>query len=201
MLPAFCFLHSCTCGGVSPVSKKKRICWRSTTGEIQLQRQLAGLFLSIKLFSIIVEALALMAMAVLLPLAPFTCVLLSGRLQYLRQYRVTLVRSARYLFALGQARVISRNLRRRLGPHDFSAGSIEGSCTHCGRCCVNSSCVFLGWHEDGGSHCTIYNNWFWKMTSCGSYPVDAQSIDTYGCPSFKSVPIKVKVIARLKIPG
>ena len=153
----------------------------------------------IKHFSLLAEALAIAAMTLLLPLAPLTCTLLSGRLHYLRQYRATLVRSAHYLFALGQARVISRNLGRRLGMHDASAESIEGSCTHCGRCCVNRSCVFLGWHEDGGSHCTIYNNWFWKLTSCGSYPIDAQSIDTYGCPSFKSVPIKVEVVARLKV--
>ena len=153
----------------------------------------------IKLFSLLVEALAITAMTLLLPLAPLTCVLLSGRLHYLRQYRGTLVRSAHYLFALGQARVISRNLRRRLRLRDSSAESIEGSCTHCGRCCVKSSCVFLGWHADGGSHCTIYNNWFWKLTSCGSYPVDAQSIEIYGCPSFKSVPIKIKIVARLKI--
>ena len=158
-----------------------------------------GNFLPIKLFSLLVEALALTAMSLLLPLAPLACVLLSGRWHYLRQYRVTLVRSAHYLFALGQARVMSRNLQRRLGLHGYSAESIEGSCTHCGRCCVNRSCVFLGWHEDGGSQCTIYNNWFWKLTSCGSYPVDAQSIATYGCPSFKSVPIKVKVVPRRRI--
>jgi hypothetical protein len=155
--------------------------------------------LPIKLFSLLVEALVLTAMTLLLPLAPLTCALLSGRWHYVRQYRATVARSAHYLRALGQARVVSRNLRRKLAPHVPAAESIEGSCTHCGRCCVNRSCVFLGWHENGGSHCTIYNNWFWKLTSCGSYPVDAQSIETYGCPSFRAVPIKVKVVARLKI--
>jgi hypothetical protein len=149
--------------------------------------------LPIKLFSQLVEALALTGMALLLPLAPLTCALLSGRLHY----RVTVMRSAHYLRALGNARVMSRNLRRKLSPHAFTAESIEGSCTHCGRCCVNRSCVFLGWRDDGGSHCTIYNNWFWKLTSCGSYPIDSQSIETYSCPSFKAVPIKV--VARLTI--
>jgi hypothetical protein len=153
--------------------------------------------LPIKLFSQLVEALALAAMTVLLPLSPLPCALLSGRLHYLLHYRATVVRSARYVRALGQARVVSRNLQRKLAPPDPGAVAIEGSCTHCGRCCVNRSCVFLSWRDDGCSHCSIYNNWFWKLTSCGSYPVDAQSIATYGCPSFKAVPIKV--VARLKI--
>jgi hypothetical protein len=143
----------------------------------------------VPLFSRLVEALALTALAVLLPLAPLTCALISGRWHYLKQYRLTLVQSARHVFALAQARVVSRNLRRKLVLQ--KAETIEGSCTHCGRCCVNRSCVFLNWHEDGTSQCAIYNNWFWRLTSCGSYPVDAQSIATYSCPSFKSVPVKV----------
>ena len=157
------------------------------------------LVLPIKLFSLFFEVLALAVMSLLLPLAPLTCALLSGRWHYLRQYRGTVARSAHYLRALGRARVVSRNLHRKLATHIPAAESIQGSCTHCGRCCINRSCVFLGWRVDGSSHCTIYNNWFWKLTSCGSYPVDTQSIETYGCPSFKSVPINVKVVARLKI--
>jgi hypothetical protein len=151
----------------------------------------------IPLVARLVEALALTVLTALLPMAPLTCALLSGRWHYLKQYRVTVVRSARYVRALAQARVISRNLQRKLAPH-AGAESIEGSCTHCGRCCVNRSCVFLGWRDDGGSYCTIYNNWFWKLTSCGSYPVDGQSIATYSCPSFKAVPIKV--VPRLHRP-
>jgi hypothetical protein len=143
----------------------------------------------VRLFSWLVEALARSALALLLPLAPLTCALLSGRWQYLKHDRLTLGRSARYLRALAQARVVSRNLRRKLTLQE--AEKIEGHCTHCGRCCVNRSCVFLDWREDGSSHCAIYNNWFWKWTSCGGYPVDAQSIATYSCPSFKSVPIQV----------
>lgn len=148
----------------------------------------------IPLVSRLVEALTLITLAVLLPLAPLTCALLSGRMDYLRRYRATLSQSARHVRALAQARVVSRNLQRKLALQ--GAGHIEGSCTHCGRCCVNGSCVFLGWHDDGSSHCLIYNNWFWKLTSCGSYPIDALSIDTYSCPSFKAVPIKVVVRRR-----
>jgi hypothetical protein len=143
----------------------------------------------VPLFSRLVEALALTALAVLLPLAPLTCTAISGRWHYVRRYRHTLTQSARHVCALAQARVVSRNLRRKLVLQ--RSETIQGSCTHCGRCCVNRSCVFLDWHDDGTSQCAIYNNWFWKMTSCGGYPLDAQSIATYSCPSFKAVPIKV----------
>jgi hypothetical protein len=152
--------------------------------------------LPIKLFSQLAEVLTLAAMAVLLPLSPLTCALLSGRLHYLQQYGATVVQSARYLRALGHAHVVSRNLQRKLTPRDSVDVTIEGSCTHCGRCCVNRSCVFLAWLADGRSQCSIYNNWFWRLTSCGSYPLDAPSIATYGCPSYRAVPIRV--VARLK---
>lgn len=151
----------------------------------------------IKLFSQLVEALALTTMALLLPMAPLTCALLSGRARYLQHYRGTLTRSTQCLLALWRARVISRNLQRKLARRKDTTESIEGSCTHCGRCCVNRSCVFLGWRDDGRSQCSIYDNWFWKLTSCGSYPLDAPSIETYGCPSFKAV--SIKVVAHLSI--
>ena len=154
------------------------------------------MLLPIKLFSLLVEVLALTAMTLLLPLSPLACAVLAGKWHYLLHYRVTVVRSANYLRALWQARVVSRNVQRKLAWQNPGAVAIEGNCTHCGSCCVHRSCVFLGWRNDGGSHCTIYNNWFWKLTSCGSYPMDTRSIETYGCPSFKAVPIKV--VARPK---
>jgi len=162
------------------------------------QKTLVGaIVLSIKLLSQLIEALALAAMGVLLPLSPWACAVLAGRWHYLGHYRATVRRSMHCLRALGRARVISRNLQRTLAPPGAGAFAIEGSCTHCGRCCVNRHCVFLAWHDDGVSQCSIYNNWFWKLTSCGSYPVDATSIETYGCPSFRAVPIKV--VARMTI--
>ena len=142
----------------------------------------------------VIQLLALALMAVLLPLAPLACAVIASNAQqrwgFLRRYGHTVKQSARTVWALHQAQVIARNIELALAP-PAAAQVIEGSCTHCGRCCLNSACVFLSWTGDGLSRCSIHNNWFWKLTSCGSYPVNAQSIAVYDCPSFKAVPIRV----------
>ncbi len=118
--------------------------------------------------------------------------LISGSRGYLTRYPGTMKRCAEMVPALWKSHVIARNIERVLSPgRHRSEPGIQGSCTHCGRCCVDRKCVFLGWTQDGQSRCGIYSNWFWKMTSCGSYPVDGQSIDVYACPSFKTIPVKV----------
>jgi hypothetical protein len=138
-----------------------------------------------------IEFLALTVMAALLPLSPVVSTLISGDLQYVRRYGHTLDVCARMIAALWNAHVISRNLGRVLAFGARAPGSIQGRCTHCGRCCIQRSCVFLRWDDAGRSSCSIYNNWFWKLTSCGSYPVDALSIEVYQCPSFSAIPIKL----------
>jgi hypothetical protein len=149
----------------------------------------------VKAVSLAVETLTIVGLGVLLPLAPIGCAILSNRWHYLRHYRRTLVRSAFFLRALWRTRVISRNVESSIARKWVSNApikeTIEGSCTHCGRCCVDRACVFLKWDAAGLSQCSIYNNWFWKLTSCGSYPVDARSIAVYACPSFKVIPIKI----------
>lgn len=129
-------------------------------------------------------------MMLLLPLSPLTCTILSGRMQYLQQFRSTLLKSAQYAFALKRSRVVSRNLERKLSSASSSSERIEGNCTHCGQCCVDRRCVFLEWNDQGASRCSVYGNWFWRLTSCGDYPLDGESIAVYYCPSFKVVPIK-----------
>jgi hypothetical protein len=138
------------------------------------------------------QLLLIMVLLLGLPLSPLVVWLISGKLQYLTDYRRTVARCAHMVPALWRAHVIERNLQRLLTPQAARpAQAIAGNCTHCGRCCVDSTCVFLSWTGDGQSRCSIHNKWFWKMTSCGIYPVDAHSIDTYACPSFKAIPIAV----------
>lgn len=156
----------------------------------------------VKPFSHLVQAFILTLMALLLPAAPIACVVLSGQTRFMRLYGDTLKRSARSLRALYRADVIARNLERLLG--EFLMGrvsensTVQGECTHCGECCLDRSCVFLTWTGSGLSRCSIHNNWFWKLTSCGTYPIDAQSIATYSCPSFKAIPIRV--VCKIEAP-
>ncbi len=148
----------------------------------------------VKFFSQVVQALCLALMALLLPAAPVACAALSGRVSFLRRYGGTVKRSAKSICALWRADVIARNLERLLGQLMFQgpvSSSVQGDCTHCGQCCLDRSCVFLEWTEAGKSSCSIHSNWFWKLTSCGTYPIDAQSIAIYECPSFKAIPIRV----------
>jgi hypothetical protein len=176
-----------------------------------LPRSFAALFSSmrpelvIKWIAQAVEVFALLGMAVLLPLSPVASTVLSGDTRHIRQYNATLRICMRMLLALWRTHVIARNTERVLiGPHAMQE-RIEGSCTHCGRCCVDKTCVFLDWDEQGRSQCSIYNNWFWKLTSCGSYPVNAHSIEVYGCPSFRAVQVRavtvpVSAISRARGP-
>jgi hypothetical protein len=143
-----------------------------------------------KLVAHLVELCVLSVMAVLLPLSPVASTLLSGDIGYVRRYRATLGACVRMMSALWRTHVVARNFERVLPGADTEPQRIEGACTHCGRCCVDKSCVFLQWDVQGHSRCAIYNNWFWKLTSCGGYPVDAHSIQVYGCPSFKAVPLR-----------
>ena len=150
-------------------------------------------------FSWLVQAMLVSVMALLLPASPFACAVLSGRIGFLRQYGDSIKRSAKSLRALYRADVIARNLERLLqrwlGLQLPAQHVVQGSCTHCGKCCLDSSCVFLQWAEggpgSGQSRCSIHNNWFWKLTSCGSYPIDAPSIAVYDCQSFKAIPVRV----------
>ena len=142
-------------------------------------------------FATSTEALILGVMTVLLPLSPLMCSILSGQLSYLLHYRSSLTRSAKCLRALRRTRVISRNLQRKSSASGKQTETIQGSCTHCGLCCVDRSCVFLEWNDGVTSRCAVYDNWFWRLTSCGSYPIDGPSIAVYSCPSFKAIPINV----------
>jgi hypothetical protein len=157
----------------------------------------------IKFIAQTVEVCVLITMTVLLPVSPVASSVLSGDLRHVRQYRATLSVCLRMIGALWRTHVVARNLERvlrvALGAH-FEAERIEGTCTHCGRCCVDKSCVFLTWDDAGRSRCSIYNNWFWKLTSCGNYPVNAHSIAVYGCPSFRAVPIRVVTVTSANPP-
>lgn len=145
----------------------------------------------IRSISLLTELLVLAGMAVLLPLAPVGSLLLSGHWRHMRRYGHTVKVCGRMIGALWKSHVVARNMERVLTMNHLEPERVEGSCTHCGRCCVNKTCVFLEWNAQGHSQCSIYNNWFWKLTSCGEYPIDAHSIDVYDCPSFKAAPLRV----------
>jgi hypothetical protein len=126
-----------------------------------------------------------------LPLAPLTAALIERSTRHLRFYSDSLVKSAHHINAMRRAQVVSRNLLRTRS--DVIRSRVTGECTHCGRCCLHNTCVFLKMQDDGQSRCAIYGTRFFKMLSCGEYPMTAEDIVVYDCPSFESQAVSLTV--------
>jgi hypothetical protein len=137
------------------------------------------------------ELVIIGTLLILLPLSPIGCVILSGNFGYMKRYVTTMRQCASMLIAMRKRGVIRRNLLPVLSLADSVPEQITGDCSHCGRCCIDKKCVFVSFDEEGHSTCRIYNNWFWRRTNCGRYPITAREIAVYDCPSFVAIPIRV----------
>jgi hypothetical protein len=152
-----------------------------------------------RIFCRVIEIMVLGVMALGLPLAPLVCALIAGDHRYTLRYFSTLTQCAKMLREMLRVQVISRMVMRRIvqrvrtpaSDADTRAERIVGDCTHCGKCCINKSCVYLQVSDSGESRCGIYNNWFWKRLTCGDYPITGEEIDVYACPSFRAITVKV----------
>ena len=149
-----------------------------------------------RIFCSIIEIVVLGVMALGLPLAPLISALIARDHRYLLRYASTLTQCAQMLREMLRVHVISRMLMRRWSllstpQEDRGATRIVGDCTHCGKCCINKSCVYLQVSDNGESRCGIYKNWFWKRLTCGDYPISGEEISVYACPSFRAVSVKV----------
>jgi hypothetical protein len=148
-----------------------------------------------------IQGLSLTFLALTLPLSPFVCAILAADVRYLTRYFDTVGRCARMTRQMAKANVIARRISRELARAPVSPEEhVVGECTHCGKCCIHQSCVYLEMSADGKSSCAIYNNWFWRKTSCGTYPLSGPEIEVYDCPSFRAVPIKVVALPRQPKP-
>lgn len=124
----------------------------------------------------------------LVPVLPLLAAAIARDRQYLRSYPASVVQVTRHIRATWRGRALSRMLVRRLAPAALHAPQrIVGSCTHCGNCCLYRSCVFLRIDARGQSSCRIYGGHLWKGLTCGEYPVDADEIELYSCPSFTAL--------------
>ncbi len=133
------------------------------------------------------DGLWAVALLPLLPVAPIVASLIAGDSSYVRRYGSTLKRAARHLVAQYRSRAFSRWVFYQ-APAPGQTEDMVGACTHCGNCCLDRSCVFLDWSEEGHSRCGIYGRWFWRLLACGRYPKSSMDIELYACPSFAAVP-------------
>ena len=62
--------------------------------------------------------------------------------------------------------------------------TVYGECVQCGSCCLNKRCAFLEPIDGGKYQCGIYGTYLRKFSNCGSFPLHAQDIERYQCPSY-----------------
>ncbi len=138
------------------------------------------------------QAFCIAFLIITLPLSPVGIALLAGPLRgrrYLRHYTDTIRRTARMTQQMLKADVVARRMQLKLSRYkSATAEKVVGECTHCGNCCINKSCVYLEFDHNLRSRCAVYNNWFWKMTRCADYPINALEIALYSCPSYGIAP-------------
>lgn len=147
------------------------------------------------------ELLALAGGFLLLPLWPLVAGALARDWRYLSRYPHSVLAAVAHMRAGYRTHALARHLVRTVAPR--RSEKPVGRCTHCGNCCLQKSCIFVEFDAAGHSSCRIYGTRLWKLLACGEYPVDAQDIELYACPSF-SIPSgqsKAKVIMIHPVAG
>lgn len=121
----------------------------------------------------------------LLPVWPLLAALIAGDADYVRGYWTTVGNVKKHIRSLWRGHSVSRMVAHWLTPPVLRRPeSIVGSCTHCGRCCIDGDCVFVAFDAHGQSSCRIYGGRVWKHLTCARYPIDRRDIVLYRCPGF-----------------
>lgn len=125
-----------------------------------------------------------LCLIVLLPILPLLISLLTGNRRYLRNYYQTITKLLDTFDALREHRSLERYVQGRFAGSTPAQRKIGGSCSHCGRCCLNRRCLFLEREGEDKYFCGIFGSKLRELTSCAAYPINAQDIDLYACPSY-----------------
>ncbi len=131
----------------------------------------------------------------LLPVLPALAALAFLNGKYIREYRLTLGKLRVHLQAVGEGpaeRFLGSALGARQPDPDVQ---ISGHCVQCGNCCLNHRCVFLEPRGEGIFQCGIYTSPLRRFSNCAGFPVDAQDIARYACPSYVAVRVQQPVPA------
>lgn len=123
----------------------------------------------------------------LLPLMPLVMTLLLRDGRYVRNYRAYFRKFVVHFQALRQGPVQHYLADVFLRVQQVPA-HIEGECVQCGNCCLDKRCAFLEPMGEGKLGCGIYGTYLRRFSNCGSFPLHAQDIARYQCPSYFVVP-------------
>ena len=123
---------------------------------------------------------------VLIPVMPLIMSVLLLDMKYIRQYKTYTAKFQRHFNALKQGPV-QHYLSDVLMKYQDIPVTIEGECIQCGNCCLNKQCAFLEPVGDDKYQCGIYTSTLRRYSNCNSFPLHAQDIERYACPSYKVV--------------
>jgi hypothetical protein len=130
--------------------------------------------------------------ALWVPLSPLFLFVLFGQKKFILEYKNTVKKMRIHLTAIGDGPVKHYFedvfLRKKNIPVQ-----IQGSCVQCGNCCLNKQCVFLEPVAEGKFQCGIYSSPWRRFSNCNSYPLHAEDIARYNCPSFSVAPVRMPV--------
>lgn len=130
-----------------------------------------------------------MAISYLLtPLLPLILFLLFWKKDYVFRYTHSIKKIRIHLRAISNGPVRHFLTDVFLRAHHIPA-QIEGSCVQCGSCCLNKQCFFLTPVADDKFQCGIYGSFWRRFSNCNSYPLHAEDIERYACPSYSVVRI------------
>lgn len=123
---------------------------------------------------------------VLVPVMPVVISVLLLDLKYVRRYQAYKVKFQTHVNALRQGPIQHYFSDVWMKYKDIPV-SIEGECVQCGNCCLNKQCAFLEPIDNDKYQCGIYNSMLRRFSNCNSFPLHAQDIERYACPSYKVV--------------
>lgn len=126
---------------------------------------------------------------VLIPVMPLIMSMLLWDMQYIRNYKQSIGKFQKHFNALRQGPVQHYFSDVWMRYKDIPV-DIEGECVQCGNCCLNKQCAFLEPIGADKYQCGIYNSRLRRFSNCNSFPLHAQDIERYACPSYKVVNAK-----------
>ena len=119
----------------------------------------------------------------LLPVLPLLLTIAFAKPKFFFNYRQTLRKLIIYVQALREG-PLEHYFQDVIGLENEVPATIEGSCIKCGNCCLNKRCVFLEQTSQTEFQCGIYTSPFRRFSNCNSFPLNAQDIARYDCPSY-----------------
>ena len=132
--------------------------------------------------------------SLLIPVSPLLMFLLFWKKKFILEYSSSVKKMRIHLEAISQGPVLhfleDVFLRNKNIPVQ-----IQGSCVQCGNCCLEKKCFFLEPVGEDKFQCCIYDSTWRRFSNCNSYPLHAEDIERYNCPSFSVVPVRVRIHA------